>query len=153
LKKNQKIEKNAKELLEHPFIKNCQPTSILPDLIERKKKYRIEHPESNTIPQREVFKWKWPNPMDESPEIEKGISKSRRKKRVSRKRKSSNNGEQSYIALDNFLYPSFKKMIERTDSNTVLTQIAELKKAFDIAEEKKPGFSDRFVSIIVESLK
>jgi len=75
--------------------------------------------------------------MDESPEIEKGISKSRRKKRVSRKRKSSNNGEQSYIALDNFLYPSFKKMIERTDSNTVLTQIAELKKAFDIAEEKK----------------
>jgi len=38
LEKEPENRKNAKELLEHPFIKNCQPTSILPDLIERKKK-------------------------------------------------------------------------------------------------------------------
>jgi len=43
-------------------------------------------------------------------------------------------------------------LIEKVDSENVLTHIGELKKAFDQAEEKKPGFSDRFVTLIVESL-
>jgi len=91
--------------------------------------------------------------MDEEPKVEKKVNKSRKKKRVSKRRRNTNGGEgQNFSSLETYIYPSFKKMIERTNTNTVLTQIAGLKGAFDTAEEKKPGFSDRFISLIVESL-
>jgi len=44
-------------------------------------------------------------------------------------------------------------LIEKTESQEVLSRIGEIKKAFDAAEEKKPGVSDKFVALVVESLK
>jgi len=151
LEKDPEQRPNAKTLLDHSFIKNAQPISILPELIERKNKYIQEHPEINTMPQKELFKCKWPT--DEvPPDLENTNIKIKKKKRVSRKKRTNGEGGE-FFALNQIIYPALKKLIEKTDSQEVLSRIGEIKKAFDTAEDKKPGVSDKFVALVVETLK
>jgi len=75
----------------------------------------------------------------------------RTKKRKSRRVKKKKRGEE-FFALNAVVYPTLKKMIQDTEAEQVLNHLAELKKAFDAAEEKRPGFTDKFIALIVDSL-
>jgi len=43
-------------------------------------------------------------------------------------------------------------MLKRSNSEEVIKFIGEIKKGFDKAEEIRPGFSDKFVALILENL-
>jgi len=78
LEKEPENRPNAKTLLEHPFIKNCQPTSILPELIERKKIICLRTPRNEC------------NPSTRNIQMEMANQYRRARKCSNRRRKNSN---------------------------------------------------------------
>jgi len=136
-------------LLDHPFIINSQPISIIPELIERKNKYILEHHDIVNNPSREVYKWSWPQNTDDVPESEQSSHIKRHKKRSTRRRKRNGMNGVNF-ELNSIIYPALRKLIEKTENEEVLKQIADIKKGFDSGELLKPGFCGKFIAKILE---
>lgn len=173
LKKNPEERPTVKELLKHRFIKGAKKTSGLTDLIDRLARWRLViGNESGSSDEEETSKTKDKNAGDDDgwdfgpdDEDDKPAAKPQPAKTTpaptaqagqrapsSSQVQPAQNGQRP-SALTSVIYPVLGRLLKAQNDEKVVAALAQLKIAFDNAENANPGITHQMIAHIIETLK
>jgi len=131
LKKNSDQRLSVKELLKHKYVAKSKKTSRLVELTDRYQEWKLTQPDEESIyssssDSEHTPPQNTPNwifeTLKEKPNILHSVI---------------------YKALGNLL---------NTDDEQIVLAVSQLKGAFDMAEEQKPGFAEKFLANTLKNL-
>jgi len=170
LKKDPEERPTVKELLKHRFIKGAKKTSALTDLIDRLARWRLViGNESGSSDEEETSKTKEKNTVDDDgwdfgpdddedekpapkPQPAKTTPAPAQPQRAASQVQPAQNGQRP-SALTSVIYPVLGRLLKAQNDEKVVAALAQLKIAFDNAENASPGISHQMIAHIIETLK
>jgi len=170
----------TKDLLKNKFISKSKRTTILIDLIERKKRWDdlvgnkssgSEGEENQSKPRMVKFKWEWDDtikgPIEPMDEPNKNDKPKEHKEHQEHHQNNENNEPQEETTtkqqkkekkkksgtIDTYINPTIQKLISETNDPKVIAALEGLQKAMAEVESNKPGITQKLVARIIETLR
>ncbi|KXJ17279.1 Serine/threonine-protein kinase 25 [Exaiptasia diaphana] len=148
----------ARELLRHRFIKTAKKNSFLVELIERYKRWKLNHvddddsssgEDSDGENERDSTSWDFPTIRGKAPS---GLNDSTGNGEIVTDIKKAETKPKRPVSrsLNNVLGPVFLELTAKNGNQTKVIQ--DLQDAFTAAEDRMPGISDRIVEKIVKRI-
>lgn len=175
LKKEPDERPTVKELLKHRFIKGAKKTTSLTDLIDRLARWRLvigngssSSEDIDTKPKRESKTaddddWLFPESDEEdaAPAPVKTPSQTKTPTPTPTPAQTQptrsvtpvpSNGQRP-SALTSVIYPVLGRLVKAQNDDKVIAALAQLKIAFDNAENASPGITHQMIAHVIETLK
>jgi len=160
LKKDPEERPTVKDLLKHRFIKSAKKTSSLTDLVDRLARWKLVIGNESSSESEEETKAKkgetisdqgWDFGDDEEKEKEPAKPAPTPAKVATPQPTAQQ--QQRPSALTSVIYPVLGRLLKAQNDERTVAALAQLKIAFDNAENAQPGITHQMIAHIIETLK